>query len=439
MTLFSTTFKAEAVKTNPEIFPVLEITFPDSARRYASAGVSSITQGHYQAKVVKGGWGSISRGALDRTGRLEAIETSVTIDDSDFEFAMLLESRYAYSIRRSAASIKLVSPNVTYANSFSVFTGMLSSWEFLSNRTVKLILRINDLPLQRSAPKVPIAQDFVNSTAEVLGQFVPLIYGTHDATGLGATGGAVPALYVDTVGFRYLLSQGWLKDVTRVWADGSAASGYSITHPTINGRLYTLIDFTADQGDAVITADVSGFEVTGDGSGALISEPVDQLRHFLENFVFGDYHGGNWTTGNAPLNTTHWDTASAFMDSLSVTGSRRFSGAQVIGVDIVNEICNQLNLKAFWTNAGQLAILPQDFRTTTVYSDDPWIRQDAGYEISGWGIKDDPTGIVDRVMVRHCFLEDVSDFSQSLELRDTESDEEAAESLDYRFSPSSIV
>ena len=72
-------------------------------------------------------------------------------------------------------------------------------------------------------------------------------------------------------------------------------SGWSATVVEVNGRGYTLIDFTTDQGTATITCDVTGLESAGDGSGTVVTNPATIWAMWLSNFVFADYTGvGGW-------------------------------------------------------------------------------------------------------------------------------------------------
>lgn len=439
MGLLHATMKAEAAKPGARIHPGLTIAFPDRTRRYASKGLASASLGPFAPKVIDNGWGQIKYGSDDRTGRLMPGETSVTIDDSDFDFAMLREGAYGDRLYGSVATIDFLAPGAT---SFRAFTGIYVVPEFGESRDVKLVLRIDDLPLRRNTPKVTLGRDWPHSKAEVLAHHAGPLYGIHDATALGAPAGAVPCPYIDTVQFKYFVCLGYAKTIRRVYSDTTlktVSSDYVVGYETVNGRLYTVINFAADQGSAEVTVDVEGAEPTGDGSGAVITNPLAQLQHFLHNFVWGNYQGGLWLTATAPLNATHWTTAKTFLDSLSITGSRRITGDQVAGMDIVNELADRLPVRFWWTGAGELAVLPWDLRTSSVYVSDPWIRQTRGLDLGGFSVREDPQAVIDRIDVKHCYLEALTNYAQALQVRDTAQDLEAAESLDLRWSPSRIV
>jgi len=132
-----------------------------------------------------------------------------------------------------------------------------------------------------------------------------VLYGIHDSTGMQQGPGLVPTIYVDTVQFRYLVCAGKAKSIDYVYVDGvQTGSGWSTSYVTVHGRIYTLIDFTTDQGTAEITCDANGYEAVGDGSGAVITNPATQWAHRLSNFVLGDYMTGSWLSTNALIDST---------------------------------------------------------------------------------------------------------------------------------------
>lgn len=439
MGLLHSTMKAEALKPGARIHPALTIAFPDRTRRYASKALASAALGPYAPKVIENGWGQLRYGSEDRSGRLLPGETTVTIDDKDFDFAMLREGAYGDQLYGSAATIDFLAPGAT---SFRGFTGIYVSAEFSETGDVKLLLRVDDLPLRRNTPKVTLGRDWPNSKADVLAQYAGPLYGIHDATALGAPAGAIPCPYIDTVQFKYFVCLGAAKTIRRVYTGTvlqTVSVDYVVGYEVVNGRLYTVINFFSDQGTDEVTVDVEGAEATGDTTGTLIANPLGHLEHFLHNFVWGNYQSGNWLTSTAPLSTAHWTTAKAFLDTLSVTGSRRITGEQVTGEAIVNELSDRLPVRFWWTGAGELAVLPWDLRTATTYSSDPWIRQTQGVDLGGFGVKEDAQAVIDRIDVQHCYLEAQGNFAQALRVRDSALDLEASESLDMRWSPSRVV
>src|SRR4029079_11088134 len=123
-----------------------------------------------------------------------------------------------------------------------------------------LNFRANDRPLTAQVPRTTITTyDWPDAPKDSLGQYVPIVYGRHDSSGETNTG-ALPTIYVDNSGFRYLVSIGHMTSVQRVYKDGTLVNaGCSITNPVVGGRQWTLIDFTTDQGTSTITCDGLGY------------------------------------------------------------------------------------------------------------------------------------------------------------------------------------
>lgn len=425
------------------VVPFLELYFTGGTRRYAQVNVASATLGRIAGKVLQ--WGNLTRSVSDRDNNLTLGSATVVIEDTDVTFSSLIEDANASSLRGARAVIKLSSPNVAAASWPTLFDGYLENWRMDSLFVWTLQIHPNDQPLLGVFPKTPILPpDWPNVGDKTLyGEFVPIIYGIHDSRG-SSDAGMVPALYVDRIGFRYLVAQGWVT-VDRVYKDGilQSASGYSITHPTIGGRLYTLIDWTSDQGTSEITADVTGYETVGDGSGTTITG-VNVPMHILDHFVYADYQGGNWSTAGtvAPVNTTLFATCQTFLTDLSRQKVSRYYGGQnqTSGMEMLTEFCSSLQLEVFFTRAGQIAIAPDDYRTTTLWYDAPrWMRYDLHEVGDTFKLNWDRDSIMDRISVQYIFDDVGEKYVQTLEVRDVSITEQNASDLAMPFSNASLA
>lgn len=437
---------AELQRLDCSAFPFLELYLPSplTTRRYASYGVSSASLGTMAGKVVN--WGIIRRQVSDRDNSLVYSDTDVTIEDTDGSFVSALET-LQQTMRGARATIKLGSDRVAAASWATVFDGYVDKWSMKSALVWNLELHPNDRPLENPVPKTPfLAGDFPNVGDKTLyGEHPSIIYGIHDSRG-SSDAGMIPCPYVDTIAFRYMVCLGWAKDVPRVYKDGvlTSASNYTITHPAINGRQYTLIDFTADQTDGVITADVEGYEATGDGSGALLTG-VNCLKHFLVNFVYNDYQSGNWgADGTAPVNTTAFSTVQTYLTDLGWEKvSARYGGeSQVKAVEVINEFCRSLQLYVFPTRAGQIAVGKDDHRSTTLWYDQPqWIRYDKDEkgEDGSLQIDYDKDSLIDRLSVHYIYNAAEGKYVQTIEVRDLSSTEQATDNLDLPWSNASLA
>jgi hypothetical protein len=440
--LLSAAMLAELKANGNTVIPILRLYFTAATRSYSQVGMSSATLGTIYGKVIQ--WGTLERSVSDRDNQLSLNSATVQIEDTDAQFSSLLEDANAGTMRGTRAVILLTSPNVAPADWTTLFDGYLENWSMTGLFQWTLDIHPNDQPLVNpSFPKTPIlAIDWPSVGDKTLyGEFVPIIYGIHDSRASSDTG-MVPCLYVDRIAFRYLVSQGWVT-VDRVYVDGVQASvGFTITHPTINGRLFTMVDFTTDQLTAEITADVTGFESTGDGSGTTLTG-TDALKHCLVNFVYGDYQGGNWASvGTVPIDTTSFTTCQSFLTDMGWQYvSRRYGGeSKTSGMQAIGEFCSTLQLSAFFTRAGLIALAADDHRTTTLWYDEPrWLRYDI-YEIGdSFRLEYDRDSIIDRLSVQYIFSESEGKYVQTLEVRDTSITEQNGDELLLIWSKSSVA
>lgn len=440
--LLSAAMLAELKANGNTVVPILSLYFTGGTRRYAQVGIASATLGQVYGKVIQ--WGTLERSISDRDNQISLNKATVTIEDTDASFSSLLEDSNAPGMRGTRALIQLIGPNVAPADWATLFDGYLDNWSMSGLFVWTLDISPNDQPLvNASFPKTPLlAIDWPNIGDKTLyGEFVPLIYGVHDSRG-SSDAGMVPCPYVDRIGFRYLVAHGWVT-VDRVYVDGVlTGAGFSITHPTINGRLFTLIDFSSDQADAEITADVTGYESVGNGSGTTLTG-VDCLKHALVNFVYGDYQGGNWASvGTVPINTSSFTTTQSFLTDMVWEGvSRRYGGAsKTSGMDLIGDFCSSLQLLAFFTREGQISVAPDDHRSLTLWYDEPrWLRYDL-YEVGdSFRLEYDRDSIIDRLSIQYVYSEADGKFVQVVEVRDPDIGQENADELLAYWSKSSLV
>ena len=443
--LLSAAMLAEVRRPDAQLANMFELQLASGTRRAADRTIASATLGPMPGKVLR--WSQARRAVSDRDGGMQLNDLDLDYLDVDGSFRKLLASAERHSLRGTRAVCKLISPRVVPSDWFTFYDGVLKKKDLAGPQVWKLVLHPNDQPLRGVFPKLRVLQaDFPNAGDKTIyGGYPPVIYGEHDSRA-STDGGMVPCSYVDRIGFRYLVALGWVT-VNRVYKDGiGVSSGYSVTHPTINGRLYTLIDFVADQGvDAVITADVTGYESVGDGSGSTLTG-ANALKHLLVNFVYGDWQAGAWLLdATAPVHTSSFSSVQSILNTLNwQKRSRRYGGAsQTAGLDAIAEFCTDLPLKAFFTWTGQIAVGLDDHRTTTLWYDAPrwvrWDRHDLGAEGS-LRIGYDDSSICNRVSGQ--FVRDsVRDaYAQTLEVRDLSvTSEDAAADLPMPWAHASLA
>jgi len=430
----------------PLIYPGLEIALPGGNKRYAPVAIGSAAHGGYEPRLLAAG--SIARSVNERTNDLTDVEVEVEVSDGGSKAAdrrrlAIRLATYRQSYRGSVATIRLLSPNVPDSDSPIVFNGVLDAAEQVRPMVWKLRLRMNNAPVKYgSLPRAIISQaDWPSAASAVLGQYIPIVYGTHNSTGITGAG-FVPALLVDAIGFRYLVGLGKMKLIRAVYKDGVAvdASLYAVTYPTVNGKLVTLIDFAATQGTSAITVDLDGLSDKADGTGNLITNPADILFHLLVNFVFNDWRSGEYAAAStAPLDATSFVETAAFLSARGHEGARRLSGDnQVKALELINEWSNDHGAKVFWKRNGTLAVRMNDPCTARLYSDEQWFHADED-EGGAFKMPVDTEGVTREVSLPYIFGETAGKFYQVLVVSDLTVTNKVAISMDQPWSASRVV
>lgn len=433
---FSPAMKAEVAKRQSDLCWLLDLSFAGGTKRYSEGSVASLSLGQYVGKLLD--IGGLSEGGQDRDYGLSQGEMTVTLDDTDFEIAKYLESSNGLTVVGTAAVLRLASNNVIASDWFTLFTGIVDDYAFPAPLTVQLVLRTDDRKLNGTSGRLVTGADFPAAVQGARGQMIPRIYGVWDS---GGEPGAVPCPLVDIANNWYLVCEGWAKAVDRVYVNGvQVTSGCTITHPLVNGRRYTMVVFTASQADAAITADVQGYEATGDGSGALISIPSDQLKHYLVNFQYNDWKDGAWfADSTAPINTTFFSSAATFLSAHGHKGSARLGGGEPIkGIDVVNGWCATFRARPWWTNLGKLGVRFEDPGIATIYVDDLWIKWGEQVDHLGYSLKADTRRLVSGVTVQYVFSAALGQYTQGLTVSDPSVTNGAPEAFDLPYAHAGV-
>ncbi len=347
------------VPTGSSSFHYLDLALPQGAIRLSESPYPNA-----EARVVMGGVPEISSlVSLDST-EVPTCELSVNVADEDRKLEQLLEG--AYQCRRSVATITRLAGGVETRR----FTGILDDWDFHSDipGVLTLKLRVDDAPLQNSwAPHIPILKSEWGEGSYVMpdgvaGIGAPYLYGSHNSSGVTGKG-FVPLIcvgYTGTTG-RYLVSFGRAKTKIGTWkADGSAIAG-TMQYVSRGGKWFTTVNYASGiTAGLVINGDFEGYDEDGYGLGALIVNPVRQLRHLL-NVVYGDKRSGAWvTTDVAPIEAVSWAAAADWCDDFKIEGSAYIGGSveKVAVRQVVTRWLASFPLfKLTWTPYGQLRLV----------------------------------------------------------------------------------
>lgn len=421
---------------SPSVAVVFSLTGPDGTTRSFSTDAT----GGADAKLAEVTMPAF--GPDIRSDDVPAPEASLTlIDDEDQALAGLV-AKYPRSMRGSACELRLVSKNVP--NAEDEFTGqmVLDSISLLEPRRWSLRLRANDRPLAKGfhlQEKITAAQ-WPNAHASALGQCVPWVYGEWSSVGVGGNG-SVECPYVDTTGFRYLVSAGRMDAVDAVYADGvlAATSGYSVVYETVGGLWVTLIDFTASQLEKVVTCDVRGLTDKGDGTGTLIRNRVAQLRHWLVNQVWNKWRQGSYySETTVPLDLASFARVESLIELFSdPEGALHFSGTAPLACqDTFRDLLASSKLKAYWLPTWKLALGLVDPLLPVVPEGD-LIDLDI-FGTGGFALPYDGGAVVRSMVAQHLYHSAEGAFKGTLTAADLSVPEDVTESLTMPHSPARV-
>ena len=439
MRLFSGPFRTEAQRRDGRILPVLQVSWPSGTERYAVAGYPS-SMGAFSPRVLS--WGTIKRSVSIRSSGLGAVDTSVDLADTDRHIAGLVTGSYGRSLRRSACKIMLASPNVPEDDWHVVFAGIVEGHSFPAPLRCRLTLRTDDRALRKDLV-LPIVNelDYPNADSSAQDEIIPVLYGKLSSQGMSSKG-MVPLLATDTTNQYHTLCVGWAYSVDRVYrSDGTLISSgnYTVAHPIRAGYLCTEVQITSGTPGTGLLADVQGYGSVGDGTGALISNPAQQMRHFLRNFVYTRYQRGVWDAAHssAPIAWRTWQACAEWMTRRSLEGSKRIS-TTVSGLDMLTEWAESWGVKVYWTRDGKLAARPLNLTKPLRYKDYRWLRWETA-DSDGLDIRYDSERAANRVRVEFVYSEAEGRYYRKLTCLDPSVDDDGVESIQMPWGPGRVT
>jgi len=197
----------------------------------------------------------LNRGVSGETGLFSGSDVNITLSNADKEFSQLLAQYYLknqgvkiYYAWQNAPEAWRTAAAILVADTFSI-KGPVFECQ-LRDPSGKYFRR--KVPLYRCTD-----DEFPNIHPQHLNRPKPEILGRHAYTEAN-NGGAIEAVYIDTVNFKYLAARGSLHDVTEVYVDGVAADG-AIWGWAYDDDGQTIITFTENQGDKRVTFDCEGY------------------------------------------------------------------------------------------------------------------------------------------------------------------------------------
>jgi hypothetical protein len=410
---------------NPPVVPVVTVDWPagnGGTAYYASEPFLYFTQ-----RIPEGGIDNVVVAVSERPSDLSSQTFRLSLDDKDGAITAIVEGKA--NIRRSRVRAQLAHAQVASADWFTFFDGIVDDWQYESG-VIILGCRTDEIALMGFVPKVPLLPGSVPALcASSRGIYAPVIYGIHDDQSLGADG-AVTCIPVDTsdsdsAGKFWIVGLGALKDVSRCYKNGTLLTeggGSDWTHTTKvwGGTTYTVVQIVGNSktGDTV-ACDVEGLTDVGAGTGGLIVGASAQLKHFLSNFVYGDWRTGSWLSDPSVIDAASFASADSFLSKYGSEGSMYVGGTteQTRAIDIVNGwLRSQPMIRARWSNAGELGLRVIDHASGD-YVSTPWVQSERD-ELSPLQYEAVAGQLVSRVSLSYLPGQRAGKLWQSLDLQD---------------------
>lgn len=383
-------------------------------------------------KPVVESWGSVSTGIQARGESLQRLTVSLQIADPDRWWNKKTSGPYALQLRGSAFTIWMGAAGVAFPDWYPAFRGVLQSWSLVGTAAWTLVGGPSDQWLRGFVPRHPITTaDYPLSSAQVMDQYIAVVYGKHSTAGLGG-GGAYVCPLVNSQTFSYLVGLGGIS-VDTVYVSGEVvSSGYSVARPTRGGKTVTEVTFTADQGTAEVRVDVRGYDDVGDGTGTLIENPVDVLMHLVTNFGRGDWRSGAWGTPDAELlDMDGLSLCRAYFETFGIKNSKILIGRERLA-DVISSWAVSNYVKPFWTHDGKLSVVPLDHRPLRRYLGASWWVRGWAEEHGEFRPSSDDTGVRDEVALDYMAIGDGT--KQTLRVRLPDEDEYSSDNVKMDWS-----
>ena len=222
-------------------------------RYYAPIDVCA-TDTFYDGRII--GVSGLRRALDDNTGLYLMPDMTVEMANTDFEFSKLLAE---YMVKNQIVELFHAWSDEPHAWRSHSFIGIVDDVDFKHPVTTFYLKDIFKKYFDKKVPLYRITnEEFPNAHEAALGQSMPEILGLNYLNGVDIKG-AVQAHCVDTAAFIYLGSRGNLHSITQVYSDNvlkTTPGDYAVSYDALG---YTLITFTASQGDNKITFNCTSY------------------------------------------------------------------------------------------------------------------------------------------------------------------------------------
>jgi hypothetical protein len=445
--MYGAAFRAYCVRPDAVIVPTLEVSWPDgTVGRYSTAEWDVAGVGTFARQAPADGFGDSVDGFDPLTANLEGREITVTLIDNDREIMKRLER---YDCRRSRAVAKHAAPALGYGDWETLLDGILDRWSYHDGGLVDLVIRTDARWMDCRAPKFALSPaEWEGLPNASRGIYLPTPFGSHDGQSLSAKG------FWPTTCVRFaagtlrwdLICHGGTYAVPRVYLHSGGTvtlktSGvdYAVEGYLVGGKWCVVVRWLPGHipaADDTVQVDIDGMTTIGPGGGALVTNPVQQLRLWAVNFGYGSWRAGaGLPDSSAPIDSAWWSMSEAYAAAHHLEGSWGVGGTTAQGrvEDVFRRWLETWPMfRPWWTPAGKLAILPLALVWPGMGSGDAFdlVREDDCGQLPT--VEDDSTGLISSVSLAHLYEAATGKSWASLDVQDP-SRPEGAESVAMEY------
>jgi len=228
------------------------------------------------------------RGIDDRTGMFKMADLTITLANHDKKFSKLLAE---YSFKNQMAQLFVAFLDEPEAWKAHVVSMIVQDYNIKGTSFEMKLKDLSQKYFDTNLPSRICAEDdteeeggFPDIHPDYIGRPMPEILGTALSTE-GEDKGAIEAVCIDTVGYRYLAAARALTEITHVYSDNvlqTLTTHYTVTY----GINYTYIDFVGNQSDSRITFNAKGYQrPEWNSTNGYIQNPAYVIGYFLINFL----------------------------------------------------------------------------------------------------------------------------------------------------------
>lgn len=350
----------EGFTTGPIL--LLEIDFPDGARYYAKTSVRFVDR-YYEGRILV--VSSVRRSLQQNLGLFESSVVDVLLADTDRELINLSSTSQFKGVRARLRLGELRLPLGAYE---TIFEGTIDDFG-ADNFAFRIVIRdrISTIPPKPVTGFVDV-EDFPNAFPEHKGKPLPICYGTHSVTETEDPNdyrnrGAWPTVFVNVSSSErvFLIAAHAVKEINEVYAFVESKGSQLLTLTTdyvpytaapLNGQTMAFIKLTSSGFTKLtdtngrfgaLTCNVAGKESIGDGSGSLLSNPIDVLKDLLANYL-----------GSPEINTAMFDDASTVAHARGYVVQGGYTEEKETE-EVIKELCDSFQIRIFPDRNGKIA------------------------------------------------------------------------------------